>query len=130
MRTHFHNSITHIHAIQKQYFCPMRLNIILLFGCSLCISSCGRKAGIQHLLRDGKAGKKLGGTFHINETADVRSLDPVQMNDQTSVQVGENVYDRLLEFDLGLNLIPGLSALPEISRDGLTYTFHLRSDAY
>src|ERR1035437_4334480 len=52
------------------------------------------------------------------------------MNDQTSVQIGEDVYDRLLEFDLNLNLIPGLSALPEVSPDGTTYTFHLRTDAY
>jgi len=102
---------------------------VLVIGL-LAISSCGRKAGIQHTLREGKGGKKLGGTFHFNETADIRSLDPVQMNDQSSVQVGENVYDRLLEFDEGLNLIPGLSALPEISDGGLTYTFHLRTDAY
>ncbi len=93
-------------------------------------SSCSRKAGIQHSLREGSGGKKLGGTFHVNETGDIRSLDPVQMNDQTSVQVGENMYDRLLEFDEGLNLIPGLSALPEVSKDGLTYTYHLRTDAY
>ncbi|SRR5579883_163821 len=104
------------------------LSLILVL--SVVISSCGRKAGIQHTLRDGKGGKKLGGTFHFNETADIRSLDPVQMNDQSSVQVGENVYDRLLEFDLNLNLIPGLSSLPEISKDGLTYTYHLRTDAY
>ncbi len=102
--------------------------IILL--CGTLFPSCSRKAGIQHSLREGSGGKKLGGTFHVNETADIRSLDPVQMNDQSSVQVGENVYDRLLEFDEGLNLIPGLSALPEISKDGLTYTYHLRTDAY
>ncbi|MFI5202386.1 MAG: ABC transporter substrate-binding protein, partial [Candidatus Kapaibacterium sp.] len=110
--------------IFKLSFCIF--SIIVLLG----FSSCGRKAGIQHALREGKGGKKLGGTFHVNETADIRSLDPVQMNDQTSVQVGENVYDRLLEFDENLNLIPGLSALPEISKDGLTYTYHLRTDVY
>ncbi len=101
-------------------------SVVALFG----LSSCGHKAGIKHSLRAGKGGKMLGGTFHVNETADIRSLDPVQMNDQTSVQVGENVYDRLLEFDEKLNLIPGLSALPVISNHGLTYTYHLRTDAY
>src|SRR5205823_10633284 len=95
---------------------------LLILAILVFFNSCSRKAGIQHSLRDGKGDKKLGGTFHINEVSDVRSLDPVQMNDQTSVQVGENVYDRLLEFDLNLNLIPGLSALPEISSDGSTYT--------
>jgi peptide/nickel transport system substrate-binding protein len=106
------------------------LTFLVVFSSVLLLSSCSRKAGIQHSLRDGKGSKKLGGTFHVNETADIRSLDPVQMNDQSSVQVGENVYDRLLEFDEGLNLVPGLSALPEISKDGLTYTYHLRTDAY
>ncbi len=100
--------------------------ILLLLG----FSSCGHRAGIKHSLRPGKGGKMYGGTFRINETADIRSLDPVQMNDQTSVQVGENVYDRLLEFDEKLNLIPGLSAMPVISNHGLTYTYHLRTDVY
>ncbi len=108
----------------------LNLAIFVVFASTILLSSCSRKAGIQHSLREGKGGKKLGGTFHVNETADIRSLDPVQMNDQSSVQVGENVYDRLLEFDEGLNLVPGLSALPEISKDGLTYTYHLRTDAY
>src|SRR5438477_11290487 len=107
----------------------MRYKIIICFIAVAAFSSCSRKTGIQHTLRDANGGKKYGGTFHINETADVRSLDPVPVNDQTSVQDGENIYDRLLEFDLNLNLIPGLSALPEISNGGLTYTFHLRTDA-
>ena len=98
--------------------------------CIISISSCGRKAGIHHSLRDGKGGKKLGGAFHVNETADLRSLDPVQMNDQASNQIGENVYDQLLEFNENLDLIPALSALPEISKDGLTYTYRLRTDVY
>src|ERR1051325_1118315 len=108
----------------------MRNHALFLLLLSIVISSCTRKTGVQHSLRDAQGGKKYGGTFRMNETADIRSLDPVQMNDQTSTQVGENVYDRLLEFDLNLNLIPGLSAIPEISKDGLTYTFHLRTDAY
>jgi len=111
---------------------PMTSRQFCIFGIVtlLGFSSCGRKAGITHSLRAGKGGKMYGGTFHVNETADIRSLDPVQMNDQTSVQVGENVYDRLLEFDENLNLIPGLSALPVISNNGCTYTYHLRTDAY
>ncbi len=108
----------------------MKFKSVLLILGLVFISSCAHKAGIKHSLRPGQGGKMLGGTFHINETADIRSLDPVQMNDQTSVQVGENVYDRLLEFDEKLNLIPGLSAMPVISNGGLTYTYHLRTDAY
>ncbi|HZK75820.1 MAG TPA: hypothetical protein VFD13_02835, partial [Candidatus Kapabacteria bacterium] len=81
--------------------------LITGLSCCMALASCGNKAGIKHSLRMGRGGKMLGGTFHVNETADIRSLDPVQMNDQTSVQVGENVYDRLLEFDENLILVPG-----------------------
>jgi len=80
---------------------------------------------------DAKGGKKFGGTIHLNETGDLRSLDPPQINDQTSSHIGENIYDRLLEFDNKLTLHPALAkALPDISPDGLTYTFHLRNDVY
>jgi oligopeptide transport system substrate-binding protein len=94
------------------------------------LSSCSKKGGSTHVLRDGKGGKHLGGTFYTNETGDLRSLDPPQINDETSSHIGENIYDELLAFDKDLKLKPSLSALPEISTDGLTYTFHLRTDAY
>src|SRR3569832_2973414 len=94
-------------------------------------SGCGKKSQGIHTLREAKGGKKYGGAIHLNETGDLRSLDPPQINDQTSSHIGENIYDRLLEFDSALNLHPSLAkALPEISADGTTYTFHLRTDVY
>src|SRR5947209_13717250 len=105
-----------------------KIGILILL---LAISGCGKKIQSTHSLRDAKGGKKYGGTIHLNETGDLRSLDPPQINDQTSSHVGENIYDRLLEFDSALHLHPALAnALPEISSDGLNYTFHLRTDVY
>jgi len=96
----------------------------LLAGCTK------KETGPLHSLRDGQGGKKYGGTFFMNETGDLRSLDPPQINDQTSNQIGENIYDFLLQVDRDLKLQPSLSSMPEISPDGLTYTFHLRTDVY
>jgi oligopeptide transport system substrate-binding protein len=103
--------------------------VVLLFVFAL--SGCGKKSQNIHSLRDAKGGHKYGGAIHLNETGDLRSLDPPQMNDQTSSHIGENIYDRLLEFDSALHLHPALATgLPEISADGLNYTFHLRTDVY
>ncbi len=95
----------------------------------LLLTSCGKKSA-THTLREGKGGKKLGGTFYTNETGDLRSVDPPQNNDETSSHISESLYNGLLEFDQNLNVIPCLSQIPEVSADGLTYTYHLRSDVY
>ena len=41
-----------------------------------------------------------------------------------------NVFEGLITYDLEGNLVPGNAAtMPEVSDDGLTYTFTLREDA-
>lgn len=95
------------------------------------LNSCGDKGKDSPAgLRDAQGGKSYGGTFLMNETGDLRSLDPPQINDATSHHIAENIYDQLLSFDKDLNIIPSLSQLPVISPDGLTYTFKLRNDVY
>ncbi|MEP7234081.1 MAG: ABC transporter substrate-binding protein [Ignavibacteriota bacterium] len=110
----------------------MKNKFTLVVLCALVlVIGCSRTSDKKHALREAKGGKKYGGAIHLNETGDLRSLDPPQMNDQTSSHIGENIYDRLLEFDNKLNFHPSLAnALPEISPDGITYTFHLRTDVY
>lgn len=107
----------------------MRYTILLAFTATLLLSSCTRKNQSSHHLRDAKGGKKMGGTLNVNETGDLRSLDPPQINDATSRHIGGNIYDQLLEFDNELKFHPCLAkAMPDISADGITYTFHLRTD--
>lgn len=105
---------------------------LILFAAlaSIGLNGCGGKqnAGNAPAASEGK--KTYGGTFLMNETGDLRSLDPPQINDATSHHIAENIYDQLLAFDKQLNIVPSLSALPEISADGLTYTFRLRTDVY
>jgi peptide/nickel transport system substrate-binding protein len=104
--------------------------ITLLFSVLILIASCSKKEEGLHSLRDAQGGKKYGGTFRMNETGDLRALDPVLINDATSRHIGENVYDQLLEFNDKLELKPALAKSYTVSEDGLTYTFHLRSDVY
>src|SRR5207244_2170869 len=108
-----------------------KIPVLLLILSAFFFASCTKKSGGTHSLREAKGGKKYGGPIHLNETGDLRSLDPPQINDQTSSHIGENIYDRLLEFDNKLNFRPSLAkAVPDISSDGITYTFHLRTDVY
>jgi len=70
--------------------------------------------------------------FNYVRTSAHKSLDPVKQFDAASAELINNVYDSLLEYHylkrpyaLAPNL---LTKLPELSADGLTYSFELRSD--
>ena len=77
-----------------------------------------------------KGGIKGGGTFVINETENIRSLDPVGINDVVSHHVAHQIYDLLVDLDSNLQLVPDLAYRWDLSEDGLLYTFHLRQGVY
>ncbi|MGZ3184440.1 MAG: ABC transporter substrate-binding protein [Telluria sp.] len=58
------------------------------------------------------------------------AMDPAVASDLATLQLMENVFDPLLRYDYlarPAKLQPNAAAaLPEVSADGLTYTFHLR----
>jgi oligopeptide transport system substrate-binding protein len=108
-----------------------KLVLCLTLGFLAGLNSCGDKdSGAPGGLREAKGGKTYGGTFLMNETGDMRSLDPPQINDATSHHIAENIFDQLLGFDKDLNIVPSLGSLPLVSEDGLTYTFRIRNDVY
>jgi len=100
--------------------------IFILIFSIICINGCGEKE--TAVMVDLKGGIKGGGTFRLNELENVRSLDPVGINDNVSHHVAHQIYDVLVDLDSALQLIPALASSWEISEDGLLYTFHLRSD--
>lgn len=105
-----------------------KLKLPLLFILTAFISlSCGKKSGVDNLV-DLKGGIKGGGIFIANETENIRSLDPVGINDVVSHHVAHQIYDLLVDLDTNLRLRPMLASRWDISPDGLTYTFHLRND--
>lgn len=75
----------------------------------------------------GHSAPQHGGTFVFHHESDVRGFDPHTSYDELSYMGIKLLYDGLLDYDYDLRLVPRLAeAMPEVSPDGLEYTFHLR----
>jgi len=61
------------------------------------------------------------------DTYDPRSLDPALSTDVPTGRAVAYVFDGLTRFTPDANVVPGLARSWEVSPDGITYTFHLRS---
>lgn len=64
-------------------------------------------------------------TLLLAYPADIRGFDPAVATDFRSGQIISLVYDNLVRFDRGTELVPNLARDWEISEDGRMYTFHL-----
>lgn len=80
----------------------------------------------------------LGGCARAEERADLvfispaepETLDPAQASDQASGRVITSLFEGLMRWDETGAAVPGMAeAPPEVSPDGLRYTFRLRADA-
>lgn len=68
--------------------------------------------------------------------SDVPSLDPIQIGDTQSHDVAHNIYNGLVRYRPRItgpgqslsDLVPALAESWDVSKDGKTYTFHLRKD--
>lgn len=68
--------------------------------------------------------------LNLIETAEIPSLDTTQTTDTVSFTVLNNVNEGLYRQDVNNELVLGVAAEePEVSEDGLTYTFTLREDS-
>jgi peptide/nickel transport system substrate-binding protein len=68
--------------------------------------------------------------FRYNEPNGIESLDPITANNYPAIHVLINTCEGLVEYDKNAQLKPLLAKSYEISQDGKTYTFHLRTDVY
>ncbi len=60
---------------------------------------------------------------------DIKTLDPGHVSDAVSIAPVQNVFGGLYRFDDNLKEVPYIATgMPDISSDGLTYTFHMRHD--
>ncbi len=74
-------------------------------------------------------GKLAGGVYHINMLrGNPNALDPVRINSKLADDVALQIYNRLISIDSELNIVPELAQSWQISEDGKTYTFNLRTD--
>lgn len=68
------------------------------------------------------------GAFFYNEFEDLNSLDPARINNRAAWWIGNQIYVGLVTLDSSMNPVPQLARSWEVSEDGKTWRFHLRSD--
>jgi oligopeptide transport system substrate-binding protein len=67
--------------------------------------------------------------FRFPLVDDIKTLDPGHVSTAVDIAFVDNVFGGLYRFDDQLKEVPDIAtALPDISSDGLTYTFHLRQN--
>ncbi|MEE8326787.1 MAG: ABC transporter substrate-binding protein [candidate division NC10 bacterium] len=70
---------------------------------------------------------KKGGTLVFGRGGDSVGLDPAYETDGNSFMICDNIYEALVAYkDETTDVEPGLAKSWDISKDGKTYTFHLR----
>lgn len=69
--------------------------------------------------------------FHLNlSSGNLEAIDPAFAKDLYQIWINHMVYNTLVETDEHLHVIPSLAKSWETSTDGLSVTFHLRTDVY
>lgn len=69
------------------------------------------------------------GALQYYLSSDPRSLDPALSTDVQTGEMTALLYDNLVQFDEAGQVVPGLAHAWEVSADGRTWTFRLRTDA-
>jgi oligopeptide transport system substrate-binding protein len=81
---------------------------------------------------DARNGGPEKSVYRLTYPADVKSLDPATCGDDMSSSIQGNCYEGLYTYHYlkrPLEVIPQLAAcMPEVSKDGLTYTIRLKPD--
>jgi peptide/nickel transport system substrate-binding protein len=100
-----------------------------LVALALAVAGCGGSGG------SGSSGSTGGTTATLNtlviaNAVKVDTLDPAVNSVNESIWMDQNLYSRLLQPNsTGTGLLPDLASSWNISKNALTYTFHLRPDA-
>src|SRR2546422_7124766 len=72
------------------------------------------------------AAPQRGGTLRVGLNADPPNLDPHQSTAAVDRQVFQNLYDKLVDINQNLEIVPMLATSWQIADGGRTYTFKLR----
>ena len=68
--------------------------------------------------------------FRYNEAGGIASLDPIFASKVENIWAVNQLYNGLIQMDDELQIQPCIAKSWDISEDGLTYSFHLRTDVY
>ena len=66
--------------------------------------------------------------FRYNQASGISSLDPAFAKDQANIWACNQLFNGLVQMDDNLVIRPAIAKSWEVSDDGLTYVFHLRTD--
>jgi len=95
---------------------------LLILG-SLILTACGPK------VQEGTVATGDLVTFNGTSTTDIPTLDPQLGEDTVSIAYIENLFVHLTNYDLvTADIVPEAATSWEVSEDGLTYTFTIRTD--
>ncbi|MBI5806469.1 hypothetical protein HZA73_10565 [candidate division TA06 bacterium] len=68
----------------------------------------------------------IGGRLKADISSDPITLDPAMMTDATSNEVAAQIFEGLVQFGGGSEVVPAIAWRWKISPDGLSWTFYLR----
>jgi len=74
--------------------------------------------------------EKTKNIFHYNEQSGIATLDPAFAKNQSIMWAVHQLYNTLVQTDDHLNIVPSLAKSWDVSKDNLTFTFHLRNDVF
>ncbi|HXT37768.1 MAG TPA: ABC transporter substrate-binding protein, partial [Chloroflexota bacterium] len=109
-------------ALFSRFSTPRRL----LAAAMLAPMAFGGIASSSHLV-SAASGSTNANTLTIGWNIETKTLDPAGNSQNPDIWVQVNIFDRLLQVSTdGKSLQPDLATSWNISKDGKTYTFHLR----
>lgn len=100
------------------------LSLSFLLLLSIILSACSNNETAKD--NSSKAGKSSSSTLIYARGADSVSLDPINVTDGESIRVTHAIFETLFTYDKDLKLQPKLAEDYETSKDGLTWTIHLK----
>jgi peptide/nickel transport system substrate-binding protein len=104
----------------------MTLRSLMLIAMIVTVNSCGPKK-TEVAVDDSKP--QYGGTFIYGKNGAPLTLDPALTKETESTVICDNVYEGLVQQRAGkIAIDPCLAKSWDISKDGMTLTFHLRTD--
>ncbi|MBJ8030821.1 peptide ABC transporter substrate-binding protein [Bacillus cereus group sp. N21] len=97
----------------------IRFSLVSTLLLSSFLAGCGKEKSTTKP----KEEKKV---LQLTETGEIPSLNSLKVTDAVSFNVLNNVMEGLFRISKNDEVIPGIAQKHEISKDGKTYTFHLR----
>ncbi len=102
------------------------LKLVAAASATSALAGCGSKrASESSSSSDGET--TYADTITFSQGSEPRGLDPAYVDDGESGKVMVQIYENILQYETdSCSVVEGLCELPEVSDDGLTYTFKVK----